>query len=169
MLDQLHLDQVRFLPNYLPPHHQHKSAIAAPDRKRMVQLAIQDNPDFQLETAELERTGISYSYDTMRKLQDEHPTATYYFIIGSDMVADLPTWHRSDELRQLVQFVGVRRPRTSVPQALQEAVVWVTVPEIEISSTMIRNKIRHHEKIRYLVPETVRKYIKEHNLYESRT
>ena len=76
-----------------------------------------------IETIELERKGISYTYDTMKILTEQHPDTDYYFIIGADMVDYLPKWYRIDELVDMVQFVGVQRPRykagTSYP------VIWV--------------------------------------------
>ena len=80
--------------------------------------------------------GISYTYDTMKFLTEKHPDTDYYFIIGADMVDYLPKWYRIDELVDLVQFVGVQRPRykagTSYP------VIWVDVPLMDISSSMVR-------------------------------
>ena len=64
-----------------------------------------------IETIELERKGISYTYDTMKLLTEANPDTDYYFIIGADMVEYLPKWHRIDELIEMVQFVGVQRPK----------------------------------------------------------
>ena len=160
---QLGLDQVRFMPDADPPHVDRKFAIDAHDRVQMVKLAIRSNPNFKLELADVNRGGRSYSYDTMLELTRQHPENEYYFIIGGDMVAYLPKWYKIDQLMRLVHFVGVKR--AGYPIDSKYPVIWVDVPYVNISSTLIRRKIRQGQSIRYLVPDAVRKYIKEHQLY----
>lgn len=160
---QLGLDQVLFMPDAEPPHVDRKLAIPAADRVAMVQAAIKDNPLFKLELTEVQRGGKSYTYDTMVQLTREHPENQYYFIIGGDMVAYLPKWYRIDELVKLVQFVGVCRQ--GFTRESPYTVLWVDVPNIGISSTMIRDQIRRGQSVRYLVPTMVDLYIKEHLLY----
>ena len=162
--DQLGLDEVRFMPDAQPPHVDEKKTIAVEDRANMVQEAIVDNPLFRLETAEIERGGKSYTYETMKFLKAKHPDTQYYFIIGGDMVDSLHTWYHIDELVKLVTFVGIKR--TGYPTTSQYPVIWVDAPLIDISSTQIRQKISHGHSVRYLVPEAVAAYIKEHHLYE---
>jgi len=160
---QLGLDQVLFMPDAEPPHVDRKLAIPAVDRVAMVQAAIKDNPRFKLELTEVQRGGKSYSYDTMLQLTREHPENQYYFIIGGDMVAYLPKWYRIDDLLKLVQFVGVCRQ--GFTRESPYPVLWVDVPSIGISSTMIRDQVRRGQSVRYLVPTMVALYIKEHLLY----
>ncbi|KRN75475.1 nadD protein [Weissella kandleri] len=162
---QLELEKVYFMPNAIPPHVDHKEAIAAVDRVKMVQAAIQGNSLFDFELAEVERGGISYAYDTLLTLVQKHPNYEYYFIIGADEVAYLPTWHRIDELMQLTHFVGVNRPGVSAPKS-EFPIQFVTVPDLDISSTDLRQKIAHHESVRYLVPDLVAAYIFEKGLYQ---
>lgn len=164
MRDQLGLDRVYFMPDANPPHVDPKFAIDAKDRVAMVNLAITGNSKFAIEMTEIFRGGVSYSYDTMLDLTRRHPENQYYFIIGGDMVNYLSKWHRIDDLVKLVSFVGVKRdgytPSSKYP------IIWVDVPYIDISSTLIRSKIRQHQSIRYLAPDAVLKYIKENQLYE---
>lgn len=164
--DQLGLDEVRFMPDAQPPHVDEKKTIPAQDRANMVQRAIADNPLFKLETAELKRGGKSYTYDTMKALKARHPETQYYFIIGGDMVDYLHTWSHIDELVKLVTFVGIKR--TGYPTTSQYPVIWVDAPLIDISSTQIRHKVSQGHTVRYLVPDTVAAYIKEHQLYENK-
>jgi len=162
--DQLGLDEVRFMPDAQPPHVDEKKTIAAIDREHMVERAIADNPRFKLETTELKRGGKSYTYDTMKALKAQHPEIQYYFIIGGDMVDYLHTWYRIDDLVKLVTFVGIKR--TKYPTTSKYPVIWVDAPVVDISSTQIRQKISHGHSVRYLVPDAVADYIKEHHLYE---
>ena len=157
------LNKVLFMPDMIPPHVDHKEAIDAEDRVNMLQLAIEDNPLFGIEMAEIERGGISYTYDTMKYLKAKHPDTDYYFIIGGDMVDYLPKWHEIDKLVKLVNFVGVRRP--GAQNDSQYPVIWVDVPGVDFSSTDIRNRIKTGRSIRYMVPDKVAEYIKEHQLY----
>ncbi|KRM90623.1 nicotinate-nucleotide adenylyltransferase (Deamido-NAD(+) pyrophosphorylase) [Liquorilactobacillus cacaonum DSM 21116] len=163
VMEQLDLDELFFMPDYVPPHIDHKDAIAGKKREKMVELCIADNDRFSIEDAELKRGGVSYTYDTIVELKKKHPNYEYYFIIGGDMVAYLPKWYHIEELIKLVHFVGVAR--TGYLRKSKYPVMWVDVPLIEISSTQIRWNIQHNCSIKYLVPESVEKYIKEEGLY----
>jgi nicotinate-nucleotide adenylyltransferase len=158
------LDEVWFIPDEVPPHVDSKTAINADLRVEMVEAAIADNPHFRVELAEVERGGVSYTYDTITFLKEKYPIYDFYFIVGADMVADLPTWHRIDELAKLVMFVGVQRPGFIVDS--KYSVLWVDSPLLDISSTDIRNRVKSGLSIRYLVPAAVETIIKEHHLYE---
>ena len=163
VLDKLGLDEVAFMPTYQSPHSEAKPQLAAKHRLKMLELALADDDHFLLETLELERQGTSYTYETMDILTTLHPDTAYYFIIGGDMVNDLPHWYRIDDLMQLVQFVGAKRPGYQVQTPYP--VMMVDTPQIEISSTAIRQQVQAGRSIRYQVPEAVRQYIKEEGLY----
>jgi nicotinate-nucleotide adenylyltransferase len=118
-----------------------------------------------LELIELERQGPSFTYDTIMLLKENYPHKQFYFIIGADMVEYLPKWHNIDKLLKMITFVGVKRPsynhQTSYP------ILYSEVPEMGISSSMIRSRLKVGGTVRYLVPDSIRKYIKENHLYES--
>ncbi len=160
---QLGLDQVLLMPEYQPPHVDKKETIPEHHRLKMLELAIKGIEGLDIETIELERKGISYTYDTMKILTEQHPDTDYYFIIGADMVDYLPKWYRIDELVDMVQFVGVQRPRykagTSYP------VIWVDVPLMDISSSMVRNFLAQGRKPNFLLPQPVLDYIEKEGLY----
>lgn len=161
---KLGLEKVYLMPEFLPPHVDEKKTIDAAHRLNMLELAIEENPLLEIEMIELERQGKSYTYDTMQMLTEHHPDTDFYFIIGSDMVQYLPKWHRIDELIQLVQFVGVKRPMYDAKDN-QYPVIWVDIPEFDLSSTFIRQQVSAGCSIRYLVPDKVRRYIEEKGLY----
>ena len=160
---QLGLDQVLLMPEYQPPHVDKKETIPEHHRLKMLELAIEGIEGLDIETIELERKGISYTYDTMKILTEQHPDTDYYFIIGADMVDYLPKWYRIDELVDMVQFVGVQRPcykaGTSYP------VIWVDVPLMDISSSMVRDFIAQGRKPNFLLPQPVLDYIEKEGLY----
>ena len=161
---QLGLDKVLLMPEYLPPHVDAKGTIAEHHRLKMLELAIEGIEGLEIETIELERKGISYTYDTMLLLNERDPDTDYYFIIGADMVDYLPKWHRIDELVEIVQFVGVQRPRykagTSYP------VIWVDVPLMDIFSSMVRDFVAKGRTPNFMLPKPVLDYIKKEGLYQ---
>ena len=161
---QLGLDKVLLMPEYEPPHVDTKGTIAEHHRLKMLELAIEGIEGLEIETIELERKGISYTYDTMILLNERDPDTEYYFIIGADMVDYLPKWHRIDELVEIVQFVGVQRPRykagTSYP------VIWVDVPLMDISSSMVRDFVAKDRTPNFMLPKPVLDYIKKEGLYQ---
>jgi len=163
VIDQLGLDKVYFMPNAKPPHVDPKGAIDPLHRAKMVQAAISGNPHFGIELLEVQRGGKSYTYQTMLQLKIEHPNYEYYFIIGGDEVNYLKTWYRIDDLLKLVTFVGVNRP--GEPRSNAYPVKWVEVPNLDISSTDIRQRLAQQRTVRYLVPDAVATYIAENGLY----
>lgn len=161
---QLGLDAVYLMPEYEPPHVDKKETIDEKHRLNMLLLAINGMEGLDIETIEIERKGKSYTYDTMKQLTEANPDTDYYFIIGADMVEYLPKWHRIDELVELVQFVGVQRPKykagTSYP------VIWVDVPLMDISSSNIRDFIKKGRTPNFMTPAPVLNYIKKAGLYK---
>lgn len=164
VLDILGLDEIQFLPSHLPPHVDPKKTIDEKHRLEMLKRAISDNPHFSIETIELDRKGKSYTIDTMKELIRLHPEIDYSFIIGGDMVEYLPKWKDIDKLVPLVRFIGVRRPNYDLNSPYP--IVYVDVPQLDISSSMIRQKIKYGQSPRYLLPESVLKYMEEMELYQ---
>lgn len=160
----LDLEEIWFIPSYTPPHKNDANTSAA-DRIAMLQCAIKGNPFFKINTIEVERLGKSYTINTMEALRASNKDVAFYFIIGADMVEYLPHWKRIDELIQLVNFVGVKRTNYTVDATYP--VVEVDIPMIDISSTMIRNRLAKQISVKYLVPDAVEAIIKERQLYES--
>ncbi|AEB24792.1 MULTISPECIES: nicotinate-nucleotide adenylyltransferase [Bacillus] len=165
VLHQAELDEVWFMPNQIPPHKQNEDFTDSRRRVEMLRLAISSNPGFKLELAEMEREGPSYTYDTVRLLKERHPNDKLFFIIGADMIEYLPKWYKLDELLKLIQFIGVRRPgyHIETPYPL----LFADVPEFGVSSTMLRERLKAKKPTQYLMPDEVRQYIEENDLYES--
>lgn len=160
----LSLDEVWFMPNHIPPHKQSDSITSIDLRIQMIQVAIQNQPSFRLETIELEREGPSFTYDTILLLKERYPNVDFHFIIGADMVEYLPKWHKINELVGLVKFVGVKRPGYSI--VTNFPVIEVETPQFDVSSTMIRKRVKDGMTAHFLVPEQVRSIIEEKSLYE---
>lgn len=164
--DQLDLDRILFMPTVEPPHSSvEKKTISSDIRVRLLDLALINNPDFELELYEVEQGGKNYSFNTMKALNDLYPAVEFYFIIGGDMIADLKTWHRVEDLVEIVQFVGIERPGFVVDT--EYPIIMVDTTMTNISSSVIRNKVSKDCSIKYLVPAAVKEYIEVEGLYKN--
>jgi len=113
---------------------------------------------------ELRRAGPSYTIDTLREIRAELPDAELHLLVGSDTARDFAQWREAGTIRQLATLVILSRPGTSVPADAGAARV-LGVPAIDISATQVRERVRAGETIRFLVPETVARYIADRRLY----
>lgn len=163
VLSDLQLDEIWFMPNHEPPHKKRPESVNDEERLKMLKLAIDGNPAFSIQAIELDREGPSYTVDTMKMIDTEHKDHQFYFIIGADMIEYLPKWHKIDELVNLVQFVGVQRP--SYSHQTDYPVLYVDVPAFDVSSSMIRDRMKCGQTVRYLLPDPVIEYIEEKHLY----
>ncbi|WCK53519.1 nicotinate-nucleotide adenylyltransferase [Aneurinibacillus sp. Ricciae_BoGa-3] len=166
----LGLDEVWFIPAHIPPHKREKRITDDSHRIAMLKLAIDNHPAFCLSTVEIDTAEMgkpSFTYDTMLYLNNRYPDTAFYFIIGGDMVEYLHHWNRIDELVQMVRFVALARPGYLMKHPFGDRITEVEMPQLDVSSTMIRNFVSQRRSIRYLVPEAVRLYIEENGLYGS--
>ena len=160
---QLGLDEVYLMPTNIPPHKEGKQTLDSKHRIAMLELAVKSFPHIGIETIEFERAEKSYTFETIKKLKERHPEVDYYFIIGGDMVADLPNWYHIDELTQLLHFVAIKRPGYESESAYP--LIWVEIPQMDISSTLIRQSIALDDSVNFMLPATVIDYIKKEGLY----
>lgn len=165
VLSELNLDEIWFMPNQEPPHKKKSDSVENTDRLQMLELSIEGNSAFKIEKIELERSGPSFTVDTMKILNEQFPNHQFYFIIGADMIEYLPKWHKIDELIELVQFVGVQRPEYS--SETDYPIHYVDIPAFEVSSSMIRKRVNQGMTVRYLLPDRVIDFIREKQLYET--
>jgi nicotinate-nucleotide adenylyltransferase len=140
----------------------------------MVQLALADNPLFELSTIEISRPGPHYAADTLRLLAEQNPTAGLVFLMGSDLLHNFPTWIRSAELVSICHFLAVvRRPGDSIDLVNHEKLLpgltaklrFVDVPCIGVSSHEIRARVAEGRPFRGFLPPSVYDYVIKHRLY----
>ncbi|HUT76026.1 MAG TPA: nicotinate-nucleotide adenylyltransferase [Armatimonadota bacterium] len=168
---QLGLEGVTFVPCRQPPHKKDYRVTDAEHRYAMTLAATCDHPRFTASRIELERPGPSYTIDTLRRLQREHPTAELFFITGADAVRELLTWREPQELAALCRLVAVTRPGYDLgglERALGELARQVRAleaPGVNVSSTDIRARVARGWSLRYLTPPAVETYIAKHGLY----
>ena len=165
----LNLDEIWFMPVNIPPHKQRANITSPLIRNKMLELGIGDTKYFSVCDIEIKRQGLSYTVETMERLVEQHPLYKFYFIIGGDMVENLKTWYRIEDLLAMVTFVGTNRPgHDTFSEQINKHILELTVPQLEISSSMIRERVLENKSIHFLVPESVREYIKENQLYGSK-
>lgn len=160
--ERLGLDRVLFVTTAHPPH---KTPVAPPeDRHTMVLLATLEDSRFEASRLELDRPAPSYTVDTLRSARALYPGAELYFITGADAYRDVLTWKEGERLSEYAHLVAVSRPGYPRP-ALAVPVLWLEVPEYGISSSLIRERLKKGQSIRYLVPRTVEVYLEKRGLY----
>lgn len=170
------LPRVLFMPSGSPPHKEDDEVSSAEDRYIMALLATSDNPGFMVSRLEIDRPGPSYTIDTIRQLKAHiGDGAQIFFVTGADAVLEIPTWHQPDAILDEATLVAAPRPGfdlTQIDETLgaQRAskITVIDAPLADISSTMIRRRVREGQTIRYLTPRTVIDYIHKRRLYHSR-
>lgn len=163
-LDQGRLDRVLFIPAGDPWQKADREVSTSARRAAMVRLAIEDVPNFELDRREVDRSGPTYTIDTL----DSFPSDEEIFLIlGSDAAAGVETWHRSRDVLARARILIAPRPGNSaegVAAMLASASILEMAP-LGVSSTMIRAMAGEGRPFRYLVPKAVWTYISENNLY----
>ncbi len=166
------LDEIWFMPAQIPPHKRNSNITHAIHRLEMLKRVVKLDNRYKLCTIELERSGPSYTLDTMKELQKKFHEYSFSFIIGGDMIEYLPKWYGIEELVQLVQFIGLKRPgfhhfpKNDEGELVYKFVKMIPMPQLEVSSSLIREWIKNGRSIRYIVDDSVEEYIKEQRLYE---
>lgn len=162
------LATVLFVPAGRPPHKEGQALTPGADRLAMVELAIAGNPRFSVSRLELESAqGPSFTIDTVRRLRaaGERDVA---LILGADSLVELGTWREPAALVGESRVLVVERPGVDLgraPAHLLARVTFIAAPRLDISSREIRARVAAGRSIRYLVPEPVHEYIREHGLY----
>ena len=175
--EQCRLDEVRFLPAAVPPHKRGRERTPAAVRIEMLELAIAGHAAFSVSRYEVDRGGVNFTADTLAHFREEDPEAELFFLLGADMLHDLPHWHQPERICELATAVAVRRPgsgplnfdvlRPITSAERLEAIRrhQAEMPEIGLSSTEIRRRVAAGLSIRYWTPRAVEKYIETHGLY----
>jgi len=171
------LSKVIFIPAGSPPHKQSQKISDAEHRYSMTALATSSNSGFEVSRLEVDKAGITYTFNTMKELRSIYGEApAIYFITGADAVLELLTWYKIGELLTLCKFIAVTRPGFDIRKLEQKIaeitskydgeIICLEVPLLEISSTDIRERIRNGKPVKYLLPEEVEAYIHKNGLYK---
>lgn len=186
---QCRLDHILFIPASLPPHKT-KPAASFAHRVAMLEAALAGCSDMSISLIESERSSLSYTIDTVLELKKRLGPQSYFLIIGADSLVELHLWYRYEELLGLVHLIVAARPGISLQQVRQQIddrlggqfsrdrdeslwcsengrTIWyVDDVDVAVSSSLIRKRIALHQPVVEMVPEPVRKYIDQHELYQ---
>lgn len=171
--DELQLDKFLFMPTGTPPHKTRKITDEN-IRTDMIRVAIKDDP--RLDICEIELGGESpdYTYNTLKKLMEMNPDTEYYFVIGGDSLRNISSWYKYKELLQLVYFVVIDRiSKDTIPltqiidgySSFAKGIYYIEMPRIEVSSTIIRDRVKNKKSIKYMTDANVNDIINKYGLY----
>ena len=161
----LSLDKIVFVPANLPPHKKNTDIADARLRLKMVKLAVSGNPDFLVSDIEIRKKGVSFTIDTLKALKKKFARHDeLFFIIGSDELKYLDSWRDICLIRKIVKFVVASRPGCDLSD-MASGIIRADVKTLDISGYAIRERIRNNKSIRYLLPDTVEKFITRIGLY----
>lgn len=181
----LNLDELRLIPNALPPHRELPN-VRAEDRLAMVQQAVRNTPLLTVDDIELKRNKTSYTIDTLHSIQQQLSAHdSLFFILGWDAFCLLPTWHRWQELLTYCHILVLQRPQLSAKihpelnhflndkvvdyqQITERAgkIAYLQQTPLDISSTRIRAMLAEGQSVQFLLPDAVLNYINQHKLYQ---
>jgi nicotinate-nucleotide adenylyltransferase len=169
-LEQAQLDRVIFIPAAQSPLKSHTPMAEAAARLQMLELALQNEPNFDLDPYEIERGGISYTVETVRHFTHRYPQADLFWIIGGDQFEQLDRWRRIDELAQMLRFLVL--PRTGAdtqrPNSAKNLLYQVLdVPLMRESSSEVRRRCQQGDSLQGWVPAAVEAFISQQELYSN--
>jgi len=168
-LNKVENSRVVWMPAATPPHKQYDSDLAsAKHRLAMVRLAAADNDRFEVSDSEIRRGAVSYTVDTLRALKKRYADVRLALLFGGDSLAQFPTWREPEAILKLARLLVYRRPGARegyIPGWVKKRVTFIDAPQIDVSSTNLRERIRSGFSARGLVPDAVLASIEEHGLY----
>lgn len=164
---KLKLDKVIFIPAKTPPHKSREKISSQQDRLAMIKLAVGGREKIEISEIEFDRPGPSYTVDTLAELHKKYPGDEFYFLIGADNIPELESWHRPEKIMEMVKVVAACRPGFSTAEKYSDIIESFDMTPVNISSTMIREKVRSGQSISGLLPVDVEEYILKRNLYKA--
>jgi nicotinate-nucleotide adenylyltransferase len=163
--EALNLDSIVFMPAGDPWQKRNRELSSGEHRLEMVKLATTDDDRFQASDIEISRSGPTYAIDTVREWKRLHPADELFWIVGSDALSGIPSWHEWEAFVNEVTIVSVNRIGQSA--TVEFDVVSVEMPEVRISATELRDKFTNKLDTKYLVPQKVSDYISDQGLYQA--
>jgi nicotinate-nucleotide adenylyltransferase len=175
--EQGRLDEVWFVPAPRPPQKDEAVLTRFEQRVEMLALATAGNPAFKVDELEKDRSGPSYTVDTLAELRRRHGGHEFFLLVGSDTLADLPHWHEPRRLLELAGLLVMARPgnpvlsadelrrRVGLPAEAPLRLEVAQTPLIDISSRDLRRRARGGRSLRYFLPRAVECYVRDKRLY----
>lgn len=177
-LEEAELDEILFIPSGCSYLKDAADILPAKERIHMTGLAIEDNPKFALSTIETDREGNSYTCDTLLELRERYPDQENYLIVGADNLFTMEEWKDPEVIFQNAKILAAVRggkKRDDMEEKIRELkekygadITLLHIKHVDISSSMIREKVARGCSIRYMLPEGVRQYIIKNHFYEAK-
>jgi len=182
------LDKVVFIPAYRSPHKLALEPVSCEHRLAMLTRALEDIPRFSLDKIEINKNEVSYTIETLKQLQSDHPDWNIFLILGADAFQAIDTWKQCSQLLDYCSILVGNRPgaellvsdsvknKLSLSASETDAnvfknpekgtgVTFFQISPLDISSKKIRQKIHSEEEVKNLLPPSVDHYIMQHRLY----
>ena len=172
--EQCALDELWFIPAAVPPHKTDRSISPGSARAEMLEIAVAGHPRFKVDRRELERTGPSFTVETLAGIQADDHSRELFLVLGADSVADFENWREPERILELATLIAVNRGRTPPDltgfrrrfgTAGEQQIVHVTMPSVDLAATDVRHRVHLGQSIRFMTPRGVEAYIAEHRLY----
>jgi nicotinate-nucleotide adenylyltransferase len=161
-------DKILFIPVNIPPHKTVSTTLE--DRLNMLDIAVEDNPNFEISDIEIKRGGVSYTIDTIMKVKKEYNIESnkLSYLIGSDSLLNFHNWKDPKKILEECQIIVAIRPGfrpSDIPAWILHKIQFANIPRFEISSTNIRTRWVENKTIRYMVTLPVWEYINRKKIY----
>ncbi len=173
--EQACLDKIWFMPSKNPPHKSSSEIISEKHRSNMIRQAIKDTPFFEFSDFELRHEGTTYTAETLQRLHRTYPTDQFYFLMGGDSLFELETWYHPEQIMKMTTILAFSRNGETL-QHMQARARYLTdhyqadirilsMPDMPISSSLIRSRILAEKPVDRMLPPAVEKYIFQEKLY----
>lgn len=173
VVEKLNLEKLIFIPTNKTPLKSSALCASNTDRYNMIKESIKNNASLDISDYEISKDRVSYTYHTVNYFREQYKNQRIYFLIGTDRIKDLQHWYKIEALSALVTFIFTRRNGENIEEIILKDEFYKTInyvildlPIVEISSTYVRDKIKHQKNFEYLVSYGCSNYIKEKKLYE---
>ena len=173
--ETLNLDKVIFMVAGNPPHKKESSVIDSNYRYDMVKMAIKDYPGFEISDYEIKKQGYSYTYETLKYLKGDEGEVELFFIAGADSLMDIEKWKNPELVLSNCTFVAfnrgeydketLERQKKKLQDKYNSNIILLDISNLDISSSMIRERIINGKRVDFFIPEKVKKYIEQNKLY----
>ncbi len=173
--EQLDLDRVLYIPSGNP--YMKQDVTEAVHRYKMTELAVSDNPYFSVSDIETTRSGPTYTYETLGALKELYPYDKFYFIVGADTLCMISAWRHPEivlanctlavSVRDGYSLVQLNQEIDTLKEKFNADIMMFTLGRYDISSTLIKEKIKNHQSVKYFLPDQVMNYIRQKELYQA--
>ena len=172
---EMELDMILFIPTGVPYMKNSKEILPSDSRMKMLELSIASNPYFLTSDIEIKREGNTYTFETLEELHQLYPNAELFFLVGADCLFTIERWYQPQRIFDNCTLLAGNRNDVPQKELLEKKqflenrfhakVVLLDVPQIDISSTKVRDNVKQGKSIRYMVTNQVHDYILQNNYY----